>query len=63
MIGIDTGVESEEALLKLLVSDQIKCFVATHAKSRRLYGIKVLLDGKENLFAITEAAENKLNSC
>ena len=63
MVGIDTGIEAEGALLKLLASDQIKCFVAVHAKSRRPYGIKVVVDGKENLFAITEAAEDKLNSC
>ena len=63
MVGIETGVEAEGALLKLLASDQIKCFVAIHAKSRQPCGIKVVLDGKENLFALTEAAENKLNSC
>ena len=63
MADIDTGIEAEGALLKLLASDQIECFVAVHAKSRRPYGIKVVLDGKENLFAITEAAEDKLNSC
>ena len=63
MVGIETGVEAEGALLKLLASDQIKCFVAIHAKSRQPCGIKVVLDGKENLFALTEAAEIKLNSC
>ena len=63
MVGIETGVEAEGALLKLLASDQIKCFVAIHAKSRQPCGIKVVLDGTENLFAVTEAAENKLNSC
>ena len=63
MVGIDTGIEAEEALLKLLASDQIKCFVAIHVKSRRPHGIKVQLDGKENLFAVTEAAKNKLDSC
>ena len=41
----------------------MECFVAIHAKSRRPYGIKVVVDGKENLFAVTEAAEDKLNSC
>ena len=63
MVGIETGVEAEGALLKLLASDQIKCFVAIHAKSRQPCGIKVVLDGTENLFTVTEAAENKLNSC
>ena len=66
LAGIDTGIEAEGALLKLLASDdnRIKCFVAIDRKSRHPHGIKVLLDdGKEDLFAISEAAENKLNSC
>ena len=64
--GIDTGIKPRGALLKLLEpnNNRIKCFVAIDSKSRHPHGIKVLLDdGKEDLFAISEAAENKLNSC
>ena len=64
MVGIEPGSRPRGALLKLLdAADQIKCFVAIHIKSRRPYGIKVVLDGNENLFAVTEAAKEKLNSC
>ena len=65
LAGIDTGIEAEGALLKLLASNnRIKCFVAINTKSRHPHGIKVLLDdGKEDLFAISDAAEHKLNSC
>ena len=67
LAGIDTGIEAEEALLKLLVSDNFQCIVAVHTESRRPYGIKVVLVNndvkKENVFAIIAAAEHKLMSC
>ena len=68
LAGIDTGIEAEEVLLKLLVSDNFQCFVAVHVKSRRPYGIKVVLVNnndveKENVFAIIAAAEHKLKNC
>ena len=67
LAGIDTGIEAEEVLLKLLVSDNFQCFVAVHTESRRAYGIKVVLVNidveKQNIFAIIAAAEHKLKSC
>ena len=67
LAGIDMGIEAEEVLLKLLVSDNFQCFVAVHTESRRPYGIKVVLVNndveKENVFAIIAAAEHKLMSC
>ena len=68
LAGIGTGIEAEEGLLKLLVSDNFQCFVAVHTESRRPYGIKVVLVNnndveKQNVFAIIAAAEHKLMSC
>ena len=65
MADIDTGIEAEGALLKLLASTNRSkcCSVAIDAKSTRPHGIKVVKDEKENIFALTETAFVKLNNC
>ena len=67
LAGIDTGIEAEEVLLKLLVADNFQCFVAVHTESRCPNGIKVVLVNndveKQNVFALVAAAEHKLMSC
>ena len=53
MADIDTGIEAEGALLKLLASTERRkcCSVAIDAKSTRPHGIKVVKDEKEKIFA------------